>query len=37
MSNATDNTSFGSGLTDFHEVRKYIVYMTYDITVFLYQ
>ena len=30
MSNATDNKSFGSGLTAINEVSKRIAYITYD-------
>ena len=37
MSDATGNKSFGSGLTASNEVRKHIVYMTYDIIVLFYR
>ena len=33
MSDATDNKSFGSGLTAINEVRKCIFYINYDIIV----
>ena len=37
MSNATDNKSFGPGLTSINEVRNYIVYLTYDMIIFFWQ
>ena len=37
MSDATDNKSFGSGLTAINEVRKRIVYMTYEIILFFFR
>ena len=36
MSDATDNKSFGSGLTKMSEVRKRIYYILDDIFIFFY-
>ena len=37
MCEATHNRSFGLGLTDINEVRKRIVYLTYNIIDFFYR